>query len=252
MIFTVTDSEGKIVRRLTAPAGAGVQRTVWDMRYLPPSISAAPQGPPADGGGFGGFGPQGSLVMPGKYTVSMAMRVNGVVTSLPGSQSFNVTVEGKENMTPADATFLAEFQRKVSNLQRSVIGANSAATEAKTRIGLLKRAAQEAPVDNKKLIEQAEAFDNEIDALINAIRGGREDSDIPPPSIAQRVGNIAGTIRLSTIRPTQTQLTQYDLSSAEFAPVLARLRTLIVVSLPSFEKTLEAAGAPLTPGRLPQ
>ncbi|MEQ1921009.1 MAG: glycosyl hydrolase [Pyrinomonadaceae bacterium] len=252
VIFTVTDSEGKIVRRLTAPAGAGVQRTVWDMRYLPPSISAAPQGPPPDGGFGGGFGPQGSLVMPGKYSVSMAMRVNGVVTSLPGSQSFDVTVEGKENMTPADAAFLAEFQRKVSTLQRSVIGANSAATEAKTRIGLLKRAASEAPVDNKKLIEQAEAFDNEIDALINAIRGGREDSDIPPPSIVQRVGNIAGTIRLSTIRPTQTQLTQYDLSMAEFAPVLARLRTLIDVSLPAFEKTLEAAGAPLTPGRLPQ
>ncbi|MGB2753039.1 MAG: hypothetical protein WBC19_13365 [Pyrinomonadaceae bacterium] len=255
MIFTVTDSEGKIVRRLNASAGAGVQRVVWDMRYLPPSISAAPQGGPPDGGGGGfggGFGPQGSLVMPGKYTVSMAMRVNGVVTSLPGSQSFNVTVEGKENMTPADAAFLAEFQRKVSTLQRSLIGANSAATEAKTRIGLYKRAAQEAPVDNKKLIEQAEAFDNEIDALINAIRGGRENSDIPPPSIAQRVGNIAGTIRLSTIRPTQTQLTQYDLSSAEFAPVLARLRTLIDVSLPGFEKTLEAAGAPLTPGRLPQ
>ncbi|MBK8303904.1 MAG: hypothetical protein IPK98_11075 [Chloracidobacterium sp.] len=99
MIFTVTDSEGKIVRRLNASAGAGVQRVVWDMRYLPPSISAAPQGGPPDGGGGGfggGFGPQGSLVMPGKYTVSMAMRVNGVVTSLPGSQSFNVTVEGKE------------------------------------------------------------------------------------------------------------------------------------------------------------
>src|SRR5881398_3800111 len=48
-----------------------------------------------EGGGFGG-GPQGPLVMPGKYTVSMATRLGGVVTPVPGTQTFNVTVEGRE------------------------------------------------------------------------------------------------------------------------------------------------------------
>lgn len=262
VILTITDAEGKIVRRLNASAGAGVQRTVWDMRYTPPSISAAPaggQGGPGGGGGggggggFGGFGggPQGPLVMPGKYTVSMAMRVNGVVTSMPGSQTFSVVVEGKENISAADAKLLADFQRKVSNLQRAVGAANNVATEAKTRIGLLRRAAAEAPTDNKKLIDQADAFDNEIDALINEIRGGRANTEIPPPSIAQRIGNVAGTIRLSTIKPTQSQVTNYELANSDFGPVLAKLKKLIETDLPKFEKELEAAGAPLTPGRLP-
>ena len=258
LLFTIADSDGKIVRRLNAPAGQGIQRAVWDMRYTAPSISANPPGggfggqggPPPEGGG--GFGPQGPFVMPGKYTVSMAMRVNGIVTTLPGSQSFNVFVEGREKMSAAEIAVLAEFQRKVSTLQRSVSGASDAASAAKTRIGLLKRAAQDAPVENKKLIEQAEAYDNEIDSLLNSIRGGRENSDIPPPSIGSRVGNIAGTIRLSTVKPTQTQLEQYDVSVAEFKPVLARLKTLVEIDLPRFEKVLEEAGAPLTPGRLPQ
>ena len=256
IIFTITDAEGSVVRRLTAPAGQGVQRVVWDMRYTPPSISAAsPQGaggPPDGGGGGFGQGPQGQFVMPGKYSVSMATRVNGVVTAMPGSQSFNVVVEGKEKMTDAERTLLADFQRKVAKLQRAVGGAVEVSGGAKSRIGLLKRAAMEAITDNKKLMDQAEAFDNEIDQLINELRGGRENSDIPPPSIASRIGNVAGTIRLSTIKPTQTQLDQYELSNAEFAPVLARLRTLVEIDLPKFEKALEAAGAPLTPGRLPQ
>ena len=255
-IFTISDSEGKIVRRLNAPAGQGIQRVVWDMRYTPPSISAippqGPQGAAPPEGERGNFGPQGPLVMPGKFTVTMAMRVNGVVTSLPGSQSFSVVVEGREKMSAAEIAALAEFQRKVSTLQRSVSGAGEAAGAAKTRIGLLKRAAQEAPVDNKKLIEQSEAYDNEIDFLLNALRGGRENSDIPPPSISSRVGNIAGTVRLSTVKPTQTQIEQYEISSAEFKPILARLKTLIENDLPRFEKALEEAGAPLTPGRLPQ
>ena len=244
VIFTVTDADGKIVRRMTSPAGQGVQRAVWDMRYTPPTVAAAPQGGPPDGGGFGGGAPQGQLVMPGKYTVAMAMRVNSVITSMPGSQTFNVTVEGKENMTAADLATLTEFQRKVSTLQRAVTSANASASEAKARISLLKRAAAEAPVENKKLIEQAEAFDTQIDDLLNKLRGGRENSDIPPPSIAQRVGNIAGTIRLSTIRPTQTQLEQYDISNAELKPVLERLKVL-VDALPQFEKVLEDSGAPL-------
>jgi len=33
---------------------------------------------------------------------------------------------------------------------------------------------------------------------------------------------------------------------------LALLKKLVEVDLPAFEKQLEAAGAPLTPGRLPQ
>ncbi|MBK9436438.1 MAG: glycosyl hydrolase [Chloracidobacterium sp.] len=254
MIFTITNAEGEIVRRITSPASQGVQRAVWDMRYTAPSISAAPPQLPAGVTLPEGFtpGPQGPLVMPGRFTVSMAMRVNGVVTSLPGSQSFNVTVEGKEKMTDAERVLLAEFQRKVVKLQRAVSGAADAASSAKTRIALLRRAALDAPTDNRKLVEQANAFSKEIDLLINELRGGREDSDIPPPSISSRIGNVAGSIRLSTLRPTATQLEQYELSNAEFAPILARLRELIETSLPRFEKELEAVGAPLTPGRLPQ
>jgi hypothetical protein len=189
--------------------------------------------------------------MPGKYTVSMALRVNGQTTPVAGQQAFNVTVEGREKMTDAERQALGEFQRKVSTLQRSVSAAMAAASEAKTRIGQLKRSAQEAPVDNAKLVAQSEAFDNEIDAIINELRGGRENSDIPPPSINSRIGYVAERIRLSTVRPSQTQLEQFDLANAEFQPVLARLRKLVDGDLPAFEKALEAAGAPIVPGQLP-
>jgi hypothetical protein len=65
------------------------------------------------------------------------------------------------------------------------------------------------------------------------------------------VGYIAERIRLSTVRPSQTQMQQYDLSNSEFQPVLARLRKLIDTDLPAFEKALSDAGAPLVPGQLP-
>ena len=255
LLFTVTDSDGKVVRRLTAPALSGMQRVVWDMRYTPPAISAAPQrmaDDPDAPAGFGGRAPQGPLVMPGRYSITMAMRVGGAVTPMPGTQTFNVNVEGREKMTDAERAELVAFQRQISALQRAVGGANQVATETKTRIGFLKRSAQQAPVENKRLIEQADAFDDQIDDIINKLRGGRENTDTPPPSITARVEIVADTIRLSSIKPTQTQIDQYNLSNAEFTPLLARLRNLVENDLPRFEKALEDAGAPLTPGRLPQ
>ena len=225
------------------------------MRYTPPAISAAPPRPAADPDlpeGFAGRGPQGPLVMPGKYSVSMAMRVRGVVTPMPGTQNFNIIVEGREKMTDAERAELVAFQRQLSDLQRAVGGANEVATATKTRIGFLKRAANEAPVANQQFINQAKQYDDEINDIINKLRGGRENTDTPPPSISSRVSIVADTIRLSSVKPTETQIAQYNLSNAEFKPVLARLRKLVEVDLPAFEKQLENAGAPLTPGTLPQ
>src|SRR5438105_6607673 len=93
IIFTLTDSEGNIVRRLTGPPAQGFQRVNWDLRYPPAVVAAAPTGGGEEGGGGGGGGqfgggPAGSLVLPGTYKVTMAKRVNGVITPLGTPQQF--------------------------------------------------------------------------------------------------------------------------------------------------------------------
>src|SRR5262245_735699 len=260
LLFTISDAEGKVVRRLTAPATFGIQRVTWDFRYAPPVVQAAPQTPPGlagidigggGGGGFGPQGPQGEMAMPGKYTVTMAKRVGGVITPLPGSQQFNVVAEGMEKMTPQDRNILSEFQRKVIKLQRALTGALDAANTAKTRIGLMKRAALEAPGSNQALLDEVNTLDDKVDEVLQALRGGRELSDIPPPSINQRVNAIVQRIRLSALRPTQTQQEQYNIAAEEFKVALARLKTLTEVDLAKLDKTLETVGAPWTAGRVP-
>lgn len=53
-------------------------------------------------------------------------------------------------------------------------------------------------------------------------------------------------------RPTQTQVDHYTAAAAEFDQVLTKLRTLIEGDLARLEKAMEAAGAPWTPGRIPE
>ena len=57
---------------------------------------------------------------------------------------------------------------------------------------------------------------------------------------------------MSIQKPTQTQRDHYAAAAAEFEQVLARLRALVEGDLTRLEKSMEAAGAPWTPGRLPE
>ena len=84
--------------------------------------------------------PSGPLVMPGTYKVSIAKRVDGVLTPLGQPQEFQVMVEGQENMSTADRSALVEFQQKAVRLQRAVSGATQAANALKPRLAAIKRA----------------------------------------------------------------------------------------------------------------
>jgi photosystem II stability/assembly factor-like uncharacterized protein len=267
VVLTVTDSAGKVVRRITAPAAAGLHRATWDFRYpaatMPPPAVTATGGRGGFGGGFGGAaapaeppagfrrGGGGMLAMPGKYSVSLAMQFNGTVTPLAGPVAFNVVADSTLNMTPADRKALVEFQQKVQNLQRAISAALEVANTTKGRIGQIRAALADAPESTPKLIGEFNALDKRMDEILMAFRGGRSLSLTPPPSIQQRLQGIAGELRNASAPPTQTAQEQYNIAAQEFKVELGKLRTITGADLPKLEKAAAAAGIPWIPGQLP-
>jgi hypothetical protein len=251
IILTVADPAGSVVRRLTGPAKSGIQRVAWDLRYPAPTLG---QARPVDDE-EGGAGPSGSLVMPGEYNVSIAKRVDGVITQLAGPVGFKVVIEGSNQMNPSDRAALVEFQQKVSRLQRAVTGASSLANDLKTRLTQIKRAIQETPAAVENLRNDAQALDGRLNDILRSLRGdntARARNDNTPPSISQRVGDIVDNQRMSTAKPTQTDVAQYKIAGDDFSTELQKLRMLVSTDLPRLEQALERAGAPWTPGRLPE
>lgn len=252
VIFTITDSTGKVVRRFTGPTGAGIQRVSWDLRY---PASSLPPPPNPDGEDPFNEGPAGPLVMPGTYKVSVAKRVNGVTTPFGQSQEFQVIVDGQDKMNPADRIALVEFQTKVARLQRALQGATQAANSLTPRFAAIRRALIDTPSAPEKLLDEAVALERRKNEILRALSGDqalRARNMNLPPSINERVGEIVGGQRMSTSRPTQTQIDQYAAAAAEFEGTLNQLRQLIEVDLAKLEKQMEAAGAPWTPGRIPE
>jgi hypothetical protein len=115
----------------------------------------------------------------------------------------------------------------------------------------MKRAAQEAPGSTQALLNEVNAIDDKADDILGALRGGRELSDTPSPSINQRISSITQRIRMSALRPTQSQQDQYAIASDDFKAAMAKLKTLLEVDLPKLEKGLDAVGAPWSAGRMP-
>jgi photosystem II stability/assembly factor-like uncharacterized protein len=290
ILVTIKDAKGNVVRRLDQPATQGLHRFTWDLRSQGIGLAASvplgggaaggggrggggfPAGGAVGGGGRGGAGgggadidPElmaafgggrggggGALVLPGKYSVSLAKRVNGVVTDLPGSET--IEVAGATPATQEERTSMVEFQDKLGKLQKALTATTEAATEAGTRLDSIKRAIDAMPSLSPKLHETALNLQRELDAINLALSGDRiwrSHNEGTPASISERIQAAAGPTRGTTGHPTKTAMEQYQIGSDELAVQIPKLKRLIETDIKNLEKQLDAAGAPPTPGRLP-
>ena len=276
VIVSVADASGKVVRRIETPATRGLRRITWDLRAQGATVA-----PPATGGGAGGGGGRGGggrggavappildeeaaqefggrgfgggpLVVPGKYTVTLAKRVEGVVTPLPGSQTVEVTSEAFS--TKEDRVAMAEFQDKLAKLQKALTATTATATDAGTRLTAMRRAIDSTPSLSPKLREDCIRMEkqlSEINLALNGDRVWRSHNEGSPASISEHVQSAASPTRGTTGRPTKTAMEQYQIASDELAAEIPKLRKLVETDMKALEKQLDTAGAPYTPGRLP-
>jgi photosystem II stability/assembly factor-like uncharacterized protein len=253
ILLTISDAEGRVVRTITGPIKAGLQRVSWDLRHPAPSL---PRPRPAELEDLDVFiePPGGPLVMPGTYRVALAKRERGVVTPLGETQQFLVTVNGTETLTPSDRKALAEFQQEVLRLERAVNGTLEASNALTTRLEQAKRALDQTPEAEAKWKDVVRDLEKRNREVLRTLRGDvalRSRNENVPPSIAERVGGIVDATRFALTRPTGTQRQQYAIAGEELATELAKLRQLFE-DLKPLEKALDLAGAPWTPGRLPE
>jgi hypothetical protein len=124
-----------------------------------------------------------------------------------------------------------------------------------SRIKAIRDALRETPAVEKQLGALADSIEARNREILRALRGDKElqkRNEPVPSSINDRVTNIMEGERFALAKPTQSHVDNYNIAAAEFADQLAKLRTLVEVDLVKVERDMEAAGAPWTPGRVPE
>jgi len=251
ILVTIQDTEGNVIRRMTAPVTAGFHRVTWDLRY--PSLAPVSLVQPSEDNPFS-QAPQGPMAVPGKYTVTFAKRVEGKVTPLGEPQTFTAEPLGLATLPAEDRPAVLAFQEKTARLLRAVFGADRLVSNTQERLNYIQRALLNTPKADQKLVDQAEALETRLQDIDEKLNGNsviRGHNEADPPAITERVNQVVGGHWSSTSAPTQTHMENYRLASESFAPVLEDLRKLVEVDLKNLENQLEAAGAPWTPGRVP-
>lgn len=253
LIFTISDENGNIVRKINKGISKGMNRIVWDLRYSGSrsvNLSDDKFDPLSTGG-------SGTAVMPGKYFVSIDRYYRGKITHLHDTVSFNTKVLNNTTFPADSRKSLVAFQKKVAKLSRLSSGTKSVAGELLKRIIHIKQSINNTASIPEHLMLKAVKLENELNEILYAFNGqkARASSEEKLPaqlSINDRVGVVAYGMWASTSNPTKSMKENYTIVLEMLSPIYQRIKTIMKSDIVNLESEIEKYGAPITPGRLPE
>ena len=253
ILLTISDAAGTPLRVITGPIEKGLQRVAWDLRA--PAHQLPPNRPRGELEELFGDPLVGPYVVPGKYSVSLAQRVGGVVAPLGGAVSFNVVIDPQAGHPAADLTVRWQFDQKLQTLRRDLAGALELANSTTDRLEAIVKALDATPAAPRALHDQARALKKRLTASLDELQGDRSlgaRGGPLPAAISERVNTISGELNDTLGRQTTTHEQQLQIASELFATQRTALKTLVESDVPALERELDRIGAPYTPGRLPR
>jgi hypothetical protein len=153
-----------------------------------------------------------------------------------------------------DRGALVAFHKKIAEFNRAVEGALNSTRDLKDKTDILIYSIKQTPEAPHSLMEDALKIKRETDDILQHLFQDKSlvDKNEPvPPTVYDRLNELAWGIWQTTSAPTQTQINNYNAAAEEFEPLLARIKTLLEVDLKNLEADMERYGAPWTPGRVP-
>lgn len=245
--FTVRDEQGNVIRKIKGGTKKGMHRVSWDLRW--PAHQAV-----GVKGNYFSPEPQGMLVAPGTYSVSMSKEVDGVVTELQAAQPFEVVAMHKAGaLKEIDGQAVAAFWKEVAAAQRLSTAISNGLGDAVKRLALIKQALERTSVAPGALDARFSQLRKQLLALDTRLNGHPAKSQVgakSPVSVNDRLFHAQiGTFR-STYGPTPAIRSSLDLAKEELLELRTSLDNLLNTEIPEFEQELQQLGAPWIPGQV--
>ena len=243
IVFTVKNAAGEIVRHVEGPVEAGFHRVAWDLRY--PAIDPwAPEEERDDSA-------LGVLVAPGTFSASMSKRIDGVLTAMDQTQSFDVVSIREATLAGSTQEQRVIFSSQVDELLRAATGTSEAIDQIIAEIDAIKDVLPSSTADGS-LYEIANALQQHLrqqsDRLTgNSTRGSFKD--VEAMSVQDRLWHAGFTPGATAYGPTPAQRESYRIARAQYDDIVATLTQPIETGYEALKDALDAAGVPWTPGR---
>ena len=219
------------------PAGAGMHRWIWDLRYTTPTatkyeypISAVPQETPRV--------PQGPLALPGTYQVRLTADGNVLTGKL------TIKMDPRVDATRDD---LAKLFALESKLAASVDNSAKAALAAHSiREQVDKLSESTAPPVPAPIKEELEKLDKQLDSLLKSSDKSANAGGVPGlDSFAGEISSLYGQVGQADAAPTSAQEQASVHTIHELSEVLPAWEQIEASSIPNLNRLLQAAHLPV-------
>jgi len=233
LIFTITDADGNIMRKIEKNLRAGIGTMTWDMRYMES---------------------RGPAVPPGKYFVSLEKYARGEYTDLAGKKEFIINAMDNNALGTPDYKTKFEFLKNASDLYSTVSETYSYTSNLKNEMSKLRDELMRTASGTHELMNRTRDIEKQLDAIILAISGRRTEGarvDATEPSIMNRMRFAVSATSYTESDITGAQKEQLRIGRSKFENQYNKLESVHDNMLVNLENDLEALGIDWASGRLP-
>jgi hypothetical protein len=241
--ISITDSNGKVIRRINGPVNSGFHRIAWDLNYpVPNAIDLKRPATDDDDDST----PSSLLAAPGSYTAQLYRDMGGMVTPLSEPQTFEVVplydgaLESADRM--AAVSFYREYEAayKVSTALQIEIQ-NALNAMEKMQLALTRSHAPMGDLDQRLSALRSSLY--KLDSRFSGNKAMSQPGEKTKPTISERLSNVNRGISRSTYGPTGTNRTTLRLVNEQLQQTQNDLNQL-QTELDAIMEDLIETGAP--------
>ncbi len=253
LLFTISDAQGNVVKKMTAPARRGVHRITWNLKADNPfSVNQD----------LKKFNPLkkerfGTPVTPGIYTLTMGLFEKAKYKKLTDPVSFKVNKLQNSTLASEKPEVLAGYFKVLSKTIKKVDAIGNYADELQQKLAVMKQTALKTPAVKPETLEEIQKIAQQVSDLrfkLHGLKARASYEEIPPHKLPLqvRLNEIAWRHIGSTASITQTERDQIKIIQSEIPALTKALQKIALEQLPVIEKKLQKADAPWIQGQLPE
>ncbi|NNM23291.1 MAG: glycosyl hydrolase [Flavobacteriaceae bacterium] len=241
LLFSIANSNGKVVRNISIPAKAGINRVAWDLRY--PAADVIPLKEIK----MDHDEPSGLLAPPGEYAVRMYLIEGGERTREAGPMSFTVKPLRGGSLKGEDPLTAEKSWRAFENYSSAASKITMDLNKLKDRTKAMQIALSRSHTNPRVLSEEIDKLRRktlELDSRINGNLAKQEVGEKSKPLLGERLFALYRVLERSTYGANSSFKKQQALVEDELKDIQTRLTSLKQDS-DAIYKRLQDAGAPV-------
>jgi hypothetical protein len=210
VVYIVSNSKNKEVRRMVSPVTTGISRITWNLRTEATN--------PIEAGNYSNKN-NGYLVQPGTYFVQVLKIYNGKIDTLSEKLSFKVVGLNNQTLIAADPSSLEQFRSDLMEFNRKLSASSQKLEERSEQIKTLATALITYPNTAISLLKEIQELQVQKDACRTLLYGdeikkSKEFESLP--GIMERFGLIQYMVSDNTTGVSNNHRQQFSIIQEEY------------------------------------